>query len=147
MSAIDPPEKKRHGCLFYGCITLIVFVLVVAVAAFFAVRYIAGVANAKIAEYTDTQPMVFPKVDLPAGELEKLKARVDAFNTAVEAHSNAPALVLTGPEINALLANNPDFKKLKDECFVEIVGDQVKGEISLPLEKYFRIPFVHTKGP
>lgn len=146
MSAIDPPEKKRRGCFFYGCITLLVFVFVAAVGAFFVIRYVANIANAKIAEYTETQPMIFPKTDLPADELGNLKARVDAFNAAMDAHSNAPPLVLTGPEINALLANNPDFKQFKNECYVEIAGDQIKGEISLPIEKYFRVPFVHTKG-
>ena len=66
MSAIDPAEKKRHGCFFYGCITLLIFVFVVAVAGFFFVRYFVNMANATIAKYTETEPMTFPKVEMPA---------------------------------------------------------------------------------
>jgi hypothetical protein len=146
MSAIDPPEKKRHGCFFYGSIVLLVFVLVVAVAGFFIARYFIGVANATIAKYTETEAMTFPKVEMPAEELRALQQRVAVFNSAMEAHSNTPALVLSSQDINALMASNTNFKDLKDTCYVEIEGDKVKGELSLPLGKYFRFPFVHFKG-
>jgi hypothetical protein len=104
------------------------------------------VANAKIAEYTEAQPMNFPKVDMPVDQLKLLQARVDAFNTAMEAHSNTPPLVLTSQDINALLASSTNFKDFKGMCYVDIEGNLIKGELSLPLEKFFRFPFVHFKG-
>jgi hypothetical protein len=90
--------------------------------------------------------MTFPKVEMPAEELRALQQRVAAFNSAMEAHSNAPPLVLSSQDINALMASSTNFKDLKDMCYVEIEGDKVKGELSLPLGKYFRFPFVHFKG-
>ena len=110
------------------------------------VRYVAGVANAKIAEWTETQPMTFPKVEMPAEELQALQQRVAAFNSAMEAHSNAPPLVLSSRDVNALMAGSTNIPGLKDMCYVEIEGDRIKGELSLPLGKYFRFPFVHFKG-
>jgi hypothetical protein len=146
MSAIDPPEKKRHGCLFYGCITLICFALVVAVAAFFIIRYFVTVANKTIAEYTETQPMTFPTVDMPEDELRKLQDRLTAFANAKDAHSNGPRLELSSRDINTLALSSTNFKGLKGMIYVDIEGDKIKGEVSLPLEKFFRAPFVHTKG-
>ena len=136
--------KKRRGCFFYGCITCLVLFLVVALMGVLAVRYFVGQINEAIAEYTDTNPMTLPKVDMPADEMKKLQERVDAFSKAAEAHTNTPPLVLTGPEINALLANNA--KELKDKVYVSVEGSEVKGQISLPLEKYFKIWMIHTQG-
>jgi hypothetical protein len=136
--------KKRRGCFFYGCITCLVLFLVVGLMAVLAVRYVAGQLNAVIAEYTDTSPMALPKVNMPADEVKKLQERVDAFGKAADAHTNTPPLVLTGLEINALLANNSS--ELKDKVYVSLEGSEVKGQISLPLEKYFKIWLIHTQG-
>jgi len=76
--------------------------------------------------------------------VKKLQERVDAFSRAAEAHTNAPPLVLTGPEINALLANSTN--ELKNYVSVSVEGSEVKGQISLPLEKYFKIWMIHTQG-
>ena len=146
MSAMDPPEKKRHGCFFYGCMTLLVIFFLAAVGGFLLVRYVAAKLNAQIAQYTDTQPMVFPKVEVSAAELGALQNRLAAFSSAVDAHSNMPPLVLSSADINALLESNTNFQALKDKCYVEIVGGEVKGQISLPLEKEFRVPLLHFKG-
>lgn len=146
MSAIDPPQKKRHGCLFYGCITVIFLASVAAIVFFFGVRYFVNLANQKIMEYTEAQPVVIPKEDMPEKELRKLQDRVAAFSNAMDAHSNTPPLVLSSRDINALMLSFTNFKDLKDMVHVDIEGDKIRGEVSLPLEKFFHIPFVHTKG-
>jgi len=136
--------KKRRGCFFYGCITCLILFLVVGLIGVLAVRYFVGQINAAIIEYTDTSPMTLPKADMPADEVKKLQARIDAFGKAAEAHTNTPPLVLTGPEINALLANSTN--ELRDKVYVSIEGSEIKGQISLPLEKYFKIWMIHTQG-
>ena len=146
MSAIEPPEKKGHGCIFYGCITLLAFFLITAIAGVLGIRYVAGRLNEKIMQYTDSQPMALPKTDMTEEELRALQARLAGFNNAVDGHSNTPPLVLNSADINALLASSTNFKGLKDKCYVEIAGDEIKGQISLPLEKEFRIPLLHFKG-
>jgi hypothetical protein len=119
---------------------------VIAVVGFFVTRYIVNTINGKIEQYTETAPMKFPTVDISADELKSLQERLARFDKDSEAHTNTPPLVLTGREINALLANSPDFKEYKDKCYIDIDGDKVKGEVSLPLEKYFKVPLVNFKG-
>jgi hypothetical protein len=138
------PPKKRRGCFFYGCITCLVLFLIVGLMAVLAVRYLVGRANATIIKYTDTSPMTLPKSDMPADEVKKLQARADAFDKAAKAHTSTPALVLTGREINALLANSTN--ELRNYFYVSVEGSELKGQISLPLEKYFKIWTIHTQG-
>jgi hypothetical protein len=146
MSAIEPPEKKRHGCFYYGCLVLVVLGFFALIIGFLGVRYVASVINSKLDQYAETQPMAFPKVEMPADELQQLKKRVDAFSAAMQAHSNTPPLILTSRDINALIAGRTNGDELKDICYVDVQGDLVKGELSLPLGKYFRFPFAHFKG-
>jgi hypothetical protein len=145
MSNPETP-KKQHGCFFYGCITCLVLLLVVGLTAFFGVRYAIHRVNAMIAEYTDTQPMALPKEEMPAAELDLLKKRFAAFNDALQAHSNAPPFALTGREINALLASAPEMQLFKDRFHVALEGNQIKGQVSLPVDAFFKIPFIDTKG-
>lgn len=90
--------------------------------------------------------MTFPKEEMPAEQLQALLARVKAFNDAEAAHSNAPPLILNSADLNALITSSTNFKGLKDTVYVELSNDVIKGEVSLPLWKYFRVPFVHTQG-
>jgi hypothetical protein len=145
MNNPESPQKRR-GCFFYGCMTCLVLMLVVGLTAFFGVRYAVHRINAFIAEYTDTQPMALPKEEMPAAELDQLKKRFAAFHDAVQAHSNTPPLILTGPEINALLVSAPEMKDFKDRFHVALEGNQIKGQVSLPLDAFFKIPLIDTKG-
>jgi hypothetical protein len=152
MSAPEPgspaPQKKGRGCFFYGCITcLAIFVLVVA-GAFLTGWYLVHTVNGLITDYTDTSPATLPKVDMPADELAALKARVSEFGHALKVHTNTPPLVLDSREINALLEASPQVKQmnLDNAFYVDLEGDQIKGQISLPLDALSKIPFVHAQG-
>jgi hypothetical protein len=140
----NPP--KKHGCFFYGCITCLVLFLVVGAVIFLAARYAVNWANATLAEYTEDKPMSLPHVEMSAAELTRLHQRVDAFNDAAQAKSNTPPLVLTGRDINALLETSPGMNDLTNYFFVTIDSNQIRGDMSLPLEKYFRVPFLNFKG-
>jgi hypothetical protein len=144
MNNIENPPKKR-GCFFYGCITSLVLLTIILVAGFLGVRFFLHKIDAMVAQYTDTQAMVMPKEEMPAAELEKLKARFAAFKVALDAHSNAVPLILSGPEINALLRSSPDMKAMRDTFYIAVEGDQVKGQLSLPLSQ-FKIPMVDLNG-
>jgi hypothetical protein len=54
-------------------------------------------------------------------------------------------LVLTGPEVNALLASTPELKDYKDKIFVSFEGEETRAQISLPLEG-LHIPGLDLKG-
>ncbi|MDB6020127.1 MAG: hypothetical protein JWR19_4616 [Pedosphaera sp.] len=144
MNNIENPPKKR-GCFFYGCITSLVLLVIVLVVGFLGVRFALHKIDAMVAQYTDTQAMVMPKEEMPAAELEKLKARFAAFQVALDAHSNAVPLILTGPEINALLRSSPNMKAMHDSFYVAVEGDQIKGQLSLPLSQ-IKFPLVDLNG-
>jgi hypothetical protein len=132
-------KPKRRGCLFYGCIVTLVIAVLLLIAggtvAFFGYR-----AAKKIAiQYTDTTPMPLPKVQTPPAEVERLQRRFDDFSAGVKASQTVPPLVLTGAELNALINNSPGMAQVKDRVYVSIEGDQVKGQVSIPLD-LFQLP-------
>ncbi len=141
------PPKKRRGCFFYGCITCLAIFLLVVGGVFLTGWYTIHRLNALIAEYTDTSPAALPKVDMPANELASLKARVAEFEHALDAHTNTPPLILNSREINALLADSPQVKQmnLDNTFYVDLEGDQIQGQISLPLGQ-IKIPLLNTAG-
>lgn len=124
------PEKKPRGCFFYGCLTAVclslVLLVLVGIGLYSGYRYWTRMVN----EYTSTTPMELPHVELPAEQAEALDARVDAFKKSLDTGKDVKPLVLTADEINALIEKNPDFK---GRLHVEIPGDKIQGQISLPL--------------
>jgi hypothetical protein len=143
----QPPQpSKQRGCFFYGCITCLILFLVVAVGLFFGARYALGRLNRWVAQYSETNSMSMPAVQLPAQEMQGVLDRVAAFSDAIEAHSNTPPLILTGPQVNALLSTRPELAAFKGKYFVSFDGDQAKAQISLPLEMLPKLPMVETAG-
>src|SRR5205809_4032581 len=97
---------KRRGCFFYGCITVLVLIVLVSIAGFFAIRYGLNKFTAFVEQYTETTPMVLPKDPMSATDYQELDKRVTAFADAVNARKPTLPLVLSGDHINALIANN-----------------------------------------
>jgi hypothetical protein len=87
--------------------------------------------------------MELPRVELPKEQAEALDARVEAFKKALDTGKDAKPLVLTADEINTLIAKNAEFK---DRVHVELPGDKIEGQISLPLEKLPNAGFLGLKG-
>src|SRR5579864_5568721 len=127
----DEGGKRRRGCLFYGAITAIVLFVFVLVAALLGLRMVKKMLN----EFTDTKPMPLPTVSLPPDQMSGLKSRVNAFQQALHQHQQTPPLMLTSDELNALIENDPNLQPLKDKLFVNIVGTQLGGQISVPLDQ------------
>ena len=123
------PPPKRRGCLFYGCLTCVVLALISGLMVFLTVRAIKN----KVYAYTDTQPMQLPKVEMSDAESESLKQRVASFGEAMEQGKAAEPLILTERDINALLARAANTKELADKVYVSVNGNQIKGQVSLPL--------------
>jgi hypothetical protein len=127
-----PAFPRQRGCFFYGCIIAsvlaLLMVILVSVAVFFGYRFVSQLVD----QYTSTTPRELPKVEMPAEQRQATKDRLEEFRKAVEAGSPTEPLVLTSDDLNALIDDNPD---LKGKIFVKIVGDEVKGEVSIPLER------------
>jgi hypothetical protein len=128
-SATPPPESKGRGCFFYGCLTCLVLMVIVCAMAFFTVRFVRN----RINDYTQSAPMKLPKVEMPDAEFKQLEGRVKSFGEALDQGKPTEPLILTEREVNALIVNAPNMKELADKVYVSLSGDQVKGQVSIPL--------------
>jgi hypothetical protein len=129
MTTTDSSPKKRRGCLFYGCATMLVLLLLFCLLAFFTVRWMKGQINA----YTDSSAVQLPKVEMVESEFKALDQRVKTFSEAVQQGKPSQTLVLTERDINALIAKAPNMKELASRVYVSITNNQIKGQVSIPL--------------
>jgi hypothetical protein len=127
--AYEPPKKKR-GCLFYGCITLIVLgvlaLIVIAAASYTAYYFLQNT----IKEYTSTTPVPVPTVSFTDEQRKERDDRWAAFKEAVKKHETAE-IQFTEDDINALISEKPE---VRDKVYITLKGDQVSGQVSLPLD-------------
>ncbi len=133
-------NKRRHGCLFYGCLTGTVCLLAILVAALLGLHQVKKM----VTEYTDTNPVPLPAVTLSAAQIEQLERRIEAFQDTVRAGRPAQPLVLTGEELNALVASRPDLRRFKDKVYISIPDSQLAGQISIPMSE-LGLPFFRNR--
>jgi hypothetical protein len=133
----QPP--RQHGCFFYGCIIASILMalvaILIAVVIYFSFRFV----NQLVEEYTDTAPRELPKVEMPVDRREALTKRVEDFRKAVQEGKAVEPLVLTSDDLNALIEEQPD---LKGRIHVRIEGSELKGQVSIPLERFSQVPFL-----
>jgi len=130
---------KGRGCLFYGCLTVVILGLLLATGGFFAVKYVAGKVSAFIEMNTDTEPVELPQVKMSDAAYDRLQARMKKFGASLEG-GKAETLVLEGDEINALISRSADTKALKDKVYLTVKDDQIQGQLSWPLDDLASFP-------
>jgi hypothetical protein len=125
----NTPQKPRRGCFFYGCIAGAVCLVAILVAALFGLHQLKKMLN----NFTDTQPMALPALQLSKAQIEEVRERARAFDEAVRAGKSAPPLALAGDEILALVVSNPNLQEVSKKLYLTIEGDHVKGQLSIPM--------------
>ena len=136
-------QAKGKGCFFYGCLTLVIVIILGGLAAFFGVRYAGNKLVAALEQYTDTAPTDLPEpVQLSSSRLEELQKRVADFKADIEGDPQGSTLTLTAEEINALVNQDADWQRLKNKVFFNIQNDKLTGQLSLPLDFLAGIPFL-----
>ncbi len=123
--------KPSRGCFFYGCIVGVVLLLIVLGALLVGLHYVRQV----VIRFTDNKPMELPTLQMSKVEIEQAKQRFEAFQQEVREQRATKPLVLTADDINALIASGSEPQALKGKLYVSLEGDQVKGEVSLPLKE------------
>lgn len=139
-----PPKQKRTGCLGKGCMTLVVFLILLAVAFFIGgyvgVRYVV----------TSTAPREIPQIESSEADQAAVRQRWEAFKagprTMASETATAPdgtttevgpaattnRIELTAADINQLIAGS---RKLNGKAFVAIENNVARVQVSVPLEK------------
>ena len=128
-----PEPRKPRGCFFYGCLSVVVLLLLgtilAGVGGYLAYRSYKNF----VAAYTDTKPRELPKIKATPEEQKEVDGRVKSFNEKMEAGEAVEPLVLTADDINVLIALNPE---LRDRAYVTIDGNKITGEVSVPLDEF-----------
>ena len=136
----DGAPPKKRGCFFYGCLTLLILVVLVAGLAFLSYRYVVSTVDS----FTDTRPTPMEMTESTDAELDAIRQRAEKFGKALESQETVEEFVITAREINALISNSPDYREAKGKLFVLIEGGQIKGKVSIPLTE--DIGPIKTKG-
>ncbi|HXJ60240.1 MAG TPA: hypothetical protein VNU68_26640 [Verrucomicrobiae bacterium] len=121
-----PPRPARRGCLFYGCLSVVVLALLLLLGTSLTYFYV----KRWIRSYTDATPTVIEKVELSREQWNALQGRLSAFREALDSGQTSAELVLTADEINALMNQQGE---LRGKLFVRIENNRVTGEGSYPL--------------
>jgi hypothetical protein len=121
-------SKRRYGCLFYGGVLAILLMLLP----------LGGLLLGKrlINQYTDAQPVALPIFQMPASEFQKLRERVNEFKEAVNERSPTAPLELSGEDINALIASEPEYEAYRGKVYVTIEGERLTAKMSAPLDRF-----------
>ncbi|SRR6266581_1982450 len=123
--------KKRRGCLFYGCLTGFVFLLLILLGGLLGTRYLKKM----VTEFTEDKPTPMPAVQMSDAQIQQVRKRVDDFRDSVKGGKPTKPLELTADEINALIATDQDLAPLKGKLYVlGIQGNQIKARVSARME-------------
>ena len=114
-------------------------------------RHILRVTASSRKRSSSTRPrllVISPRSTCPPTERESVKKRVEEFRKAVKQGKAVEPLVLTGDDLNVLIDEEPELAQLKGKVYLRIEGDELKGQISLPLEEVQPGARVrHAQGP
>ena len=126
-SWIEPPPAQRGlGCFAKGCLILVVFFILLALAfvagTYFAAKYLRT-------EYFSIHHERMPISQASVEEEQAVRARWDAFEKAAHAHESV-RIELTADDLNALIASEP---KLHGNVYVTIEDSTARLQVSMPI--------------
>jgi len=124
-------RKQGRGCLFYGCLTVIILALIVVG----VLGYGLWKAKEYAFQYTDTKPAEFPEANVSPEMLNQTLKKLDAFSTTMNGGKETATLTLTADEINVLINNHKDFEALKGKVYVAFKENTATGKVSIPLDR------------
>src|SRR5207237_5335725 len=125
---VPPPQQHGLGCFAKGCLILVVFFILLALA-FVAGTYYA--AKYLRTEYFSSHHERLPISQATVEEEQAVRARWDAFEKA--AHANQAARIeLTADDLNALIAPEP---KLHGNAYATIEDNTAHLQLSMPIGK------------
>lgn len=125
------PQKKRRGCLFYGCLTAVIVVLLALVALY----YVASRSIRHVVEtYGSKTALDISTAKLSIGDYQDLIVRLRAFKDQLRAGTSKEPLSISAKDLNAVLQHDPRFEGIPAAASLESGNIIVKG--SLPLHPF-----------
>ncbi len=132
---VQPPQgepAKSRGCFFWGCITSVVLAVLAAAGIGIGTHLLLKYAKG----FTSEEPAEIPVYQPAEGEYEAVKAKIENFKNAVEGGTSGVELVLTGDDVNTLIALDENLVALKERAYVKIEDDKITVDVSMPLGEF-----------
>jgi hypothetical protein len=125
-----PPTPSGMGCFAKGCLTLTVAAFALLVA------FVGGglfVVNRGLHLFTATTPVQIQTRPATSAELQKAEAKLDLLRSAVSNHQET-TIHFDSNEINALIANEREFRGARGHARVAIANSIASLDLSAPLD-------------
>ena len=127
---VNSDKKKGRGCLFYGCLTVIVIALLMGGLVTYGLWKLKEVGLG----YTDREPLMFETETASPERVEEIKDKIEGFHTAVKNGEGEGYLSLSAEEVNALINSYHLFEGQGGGIRVSFEEERIQGQVSLPLE-------------
>jgi hypothetical protein len=136
-----PPQRKGLGCFGRGCLILLVFVIVLAIACFtgmywglhrHSALFYGSYWMAKTRSLAEA-PTPVPEFNPSNQQIQLVQERWQDFEQKTRAAQSAE-IELSADDINALIATSED---VHGKVFVSIDRDQLRLQMSVPIGKFF----------
>src|SRR6476660_2589650 len=145
-----PPRRKSLGCFGRGCLTLLIFAIVLAIAGFaglywglhrnsalfYGSYWLAKTGSLAVA------PTPVPEFNASDQQIQLIKERWQDFEQKTRAGQPAE-IELSADDINALIATSDD---VRGKVFASIDGDQLRLQASLPIGGVLGRPGYYFNG-
>lgn len=135
-----PPEMHYEVKRRRRSLTLLTLLLLV-VLGVGAVFYVKGRLTKFVEANTGTAAMALPDVGVNPDETQQTISKFMQFRNkltspAPPGESELVEIVLSGPEVNALIARIPRLQRFANQIRVSIEGSQLTGHLSVPLDRF-----------
>lgn len=125
------PARKGKGCLFYGCLTTVVAVLISLVVIYFVAT---RAVRRAVETYATSSPITLPVSTISHEQYLEVRQRIEKFRDAVANEKASEALVLSSQDFNAILQHDPQFQGMTG--FVTFENGKMLIRGSVPLEPF-----------
>ena len=145
-----PPQRKGLGCFGRGCVILLVFVIVLAIAGFagmywglhrHSALFYGSYWMAKTRSFAEA-PTPVPEFNVSDQQIQLVQERWQEFEQKTRAGQPAE-IELSADDINALIATSED---VRGKVFVSIDRNQFRLQMSVPIGKFFGRPGYYFNG-
>jgi hypothetical protein len=145
-----PPRRKGLGCFARGCLILLIFAIVLAIACFagmywglhrHSALFYGSYWLAKTRSIAEA-PTSVPEFNASDQQIQRVQERWQDFEQKTRAGQPAE-IELSADDINALIATSDD---VRGKVFVSIDGNQLRLEASLPIGGVLGKPGYYFNG-
>ena len=131
-----PPRRQGFGCFARGCLILLVFAIVLAIACFAGMYWgfqrhsaiVHGIYWLAKTHSIAEAPVPVPEFNASENQIQSIRERWEDFEQKTRAGQPAE-IELTADDINTLIVTNRD---IRGKVFVSIDGSQVRLQASIP---------------